>query len=419
MNEKLLQFIWQYQIFNSVALTTSQGDKLKIISPGTWNHHQGPDFNMAKIQINQRNWIGNIELHVNTSDWLIHRHDEDPNYNNVILHVVWQNDLVESRLPVLELESRVPSMLLSKYKIWSLNHSFISCSGNTRSLDQKVIYPFIHWLSLKRSNQKSVEVLNLVENLSGDWEEAFWRQLAKGFGHKVNAESFERMAENLPYNILLKHNQHLHQLEALIFGQAGLLHSGYDDAYADRLHREFIFLRKKYSLRKNVFPLYFLRMRPINFPTIRLAQLAHLIHHHPDLFRKIKDLKDLNSIKALLKGATSEYWKTHYRFGESSVLQIKSIGDGLTEKLIVNVILPFLKTYHKKKGREDHLLFLDTWAKEMKSENNTIISGYAKLGMVARNIEESQGLLELKTTYCDQLKCLDCAIGRFLLRQVV
>jgi len=237
MNEKLLHFIWQYQIFNSIALTTTQFDRLTILNPGKWNHNQGPDFGMARILINGEQWIGNIELHVRSSDWHLHHHDQDPNYKNVILHVVWQHDLDNNFIPVLELESRVPSLLLSKYQTWSLQNSFISCSGSTGSLDMQIVYPFLKWLNAKRQTQRSKEVMILVESLSGDWEEAFWRQLARSFGHKVNADSFERMAENLPYKILLRHQHNLKQLEALIFGQAGLLHSGTGDVYADEFNK--------------------------------------------------------------------------------------------------------------------------------------------------------------------------------------
>lgn len=417
MNEKLLHFIWQYQIFNSIALTTTQFDRLTILNPGKWNHNQGPDFSMARILINGEQWIGNIELHVRSSDWHLHHHDQDPNYKNVILHVVWQHDLDNNFIPVLELESRVPSLLLSKYQTWSLQKSFISCSGSTGSLDMQIVYPFLKWLNAKRQTQRSKEVMILVESLSGDWEEAFWRQLARSFGHKVNADSFERMAENLPYKILLRHQHNLKQLEALIFGQAGLLHSGTGDVYADELYKEFIFLRRKYKLRRNVFPLYFLRMRPINFPTIRLAQLASLIHHHPDLLRTIKDLEDQQSIKKLLKISAGAYWNTHFRFGEETSFQLKNIGIGLIEKIMINTIIPFVRAYQSKRGKQQQLQYLDEWTSEMKSEYNSIVTGFSNIGMAPRNMEDSQGLLELKKSYCDQLKCLDCAIGRYLLRK--
>lgn len=417
MNEKLLHFIWQYQIFNSIALTTTQFDRLTILNPGKWNHNQGPDFSMARILINGEQWIGNIELHVRSSDWHLHHHDQDPNYKNVILHVVWQHDLDNNFIPVLELESRVPSLLLSKYQTWSLQNSFISCSGSTGSLDMQIVYPFLKWLNAKRQTQRSKEVMILVESLSGDWEEAFWRQLARSFGHKVNADSFERMAENLPYKILLRHQHNLKQLEALIFGQAGLLHSGTGDVYADELYKEFIFLRRKYKLRRNVFPLYFLRMRPINFPTIRLAQLASLIHHHPDLLRTIKDLEDQQSIKKLLKISAGAYWNTHFRFGEETSFQLKNIGIGLIEKIMINTIIPFVRAYQSKRGKQQQLQYLDKWTSEMKSEYNSIVTGFSNIGMAPRNMEDSQGLLELKKSYCDQLKCLDCAIGRYLLRK--
>jgi hypothetical protein len=417
MNEKLLHFIWQYQIFNSIALTTTQFDRLTILNPGKWNHNQGPDFGMARILINGEQWIGTIELHVRSSDWHLHHHDQDPNYKNVILHVVWQHDLDNNFIPVLELESRVPSLLLSKYQTWSLQNSFISCSGSTGSLDMQIVYPFLKWLNAKRQTQRSKEVMILVESLSGDWEEAFWRQLARSFGHKVNADSFERMAENLPYKILLRHQHNLKQLEALIFGQAGLLHSGTGDVYADELYKEFIFLRRKYKLRRNVFPLYFLRMRPINFPTIRLAQLASLIHHHPDLLRTIKDLEDQQSIKKLLRISAGAYWNTHFRFGEETSFQLKNIGIGLIEKIMINTIIPFVRAYQSKRGKQQQLQYLDEWTSEMKSEYNSIVTGFSNIGMAPRNMEDSQGLLELKKSYCDQLKCLDCAIGRYLLRK--
>lgn len=417
MNEKLLQFIWQHQIFNAIALTTVDLSKLVILHPGIWNHDQGPDFKVARIKLNGQLWIGNIELHIRTSDWIAHQHDRDPNYKNIILHVVWQHDIPDHPLPVLELESRVPALLLNRYKAWSFNNAFVSCSESSNGLNDQVVYPFISWLSSRRLQHKCQAIYKSVDALSGDWEEAFWRQLARCFGHKVNADSFERMAENIPYKILIRHHPNLTQLEALIFGQAGLLHSGWKDDYPQHLHKEFLFLRKKYALKKNVFPLYFLRMRPVNFPTVRLAQLASLIHHHPDLFKQIKDLKDIREIKVLLKVSTSIYWNTHFRFDEESVLQLKGIGDGLMEKLLVNIILPFLKAYQLRQGKVESVELLDKWTLNLRSEYNSIISGYAQMGIVSRNMHDSQGLLELKTAYCDQLRCLDCAIGRFLLKQ--
>lgn len=417
MNERLLQFIWQYQLFNSIALYTTQHDQLIILNPGKWNHDQGPDFSMARIQLNSHQWIGNIELHLRTSDWEDHQHDHDPNYKNVILHVVWQHDKDNHSIPILELESRVPKLFISKYLSWSLQKTFISCSGSIRSLDPKIIFPFLSWLNSKRQTKKTLDVVSMADSLLGDWEEVFWRQLAKCFGHKVNAESFERLAENLPFKILLKHQHNLKQLEALLFGQAGLLHSSTGDVYADELHKEYIFLRKKYNLRKNVFPLYFLRMRPINFPTIRLAQLASLIYHKPNLIRSIKDLEDLQAIRNNLKISASIYWNTHFRFGEETSYQVKTMGDGLIEKIIINTIIPLIRAYQHKRGKQNNLDYLDQWSSVMKPEYNTIVSGFARIGIKARNISESQGLLELKKSYCDQLKCLDCAIGRYLLRQ--
>lgn len=418
MTEKLLQYIWQYQIFNSIGLTTIDQQKITILHPGSWNAHQGPDFMMSRILINDREWIGNTELHIKTSDWLLHQHDKDANYRNVVLHVVWRHDKDQpNTIPVIELEPRVPVMLLDKYQEWSLNKSFISCAGSIQIVDQKIIQPYLSWLLSQRIHQKSKSVQDLVNSLAGDWEEAFWRQLARGFGHKVNADSFERIAQSVPYKQLYRHAHDVFQLEAILFGQAGLVYASMPDEYGKALYEEFQFLKNKFRLKKSVFPVYFLRMRPINFPTIRLAQLAALIHKVPDLFRCIRECTEITELKKLLRVKAAGYWEDHYRFGETSIRLDKTTADGLLDKLIINTVLPFLRAYYVKRGDTAKIELLDRWPSEMKSEYNSIVSGFASLGIQPRNMGESQGLLELKSAYCDQLKCLDCAMGRFILRR--
>lgn len=314
MNERLLQFIWQFQYYNKHQLTTDEGEELQIILPGTYNQNQGPDFLNASVKIGSTVWVGNIELHVKASDWNKHRHTYDPNYRNVILHVVWDNDLSIDQASALSLKERVPKVLLDNYEQLMQASLKQACKGFLPALSQ------LGWLSWKerliaeRLERKSEKVLQLLQESKQHWEEVFWWMLASNFGIKVNTEAFEATAKSVPVTILAKHKNQIHQLEALLLGQANLLNAEFEEDYPRLLQKEFRFLKTKYQLQPhNILP-HFLRMRPANFPTVRLAQLAMLVSQSSHLFSKVKEMQSVKEIKSVLNITANDYWHYHYTF---------------------------------------------------------------------------------------------------------
>jgi len=301
MTERLLQFIWQFQYFNKGELTTTSGEPLQIIFAGQYNTNQGPDFSNAKIKIGTTTWAGTVELHLRTSDWNRHRHQADSNYNNVVLHVVWQDDGLPAHVPVLELNTRVPGVLLQRYEELMQSVSFIPWEKSIHTVRD------ITWISWKdrllaeRLLRKSEQVEIYLRQNNYHWEETFWWLLARNFGIKVNAEVIEEIARTIPLNILAKNKTQIHQLEALLLGQAGLLTGNFEEDYPVMLQKEYQFQKHKYGLQPCKSPVFFLRMRPGNFPTIRLAQLAMLIHDSVHLFAKIKEATSVQDVKSWLE----------------------------------------------------------------------------------------------------------------------
>jgi hypothetical protein len=418
MNEKLLQFIWDNCFFETAGLCTVDGEVLEILSTGTWNKHQGPDFLSGHVMIHGVEWIGNIEMHMLSTDWELHGHGHDPNYNNVVLHVVWKhNKKIKSAIPILELHDRVPEHMIQRYKSWMLSASVIPCSADLPGVSRSALNPFLDRLTIERFRDRAQQVHQVVTAAGMDWQEAFWHALAKGFGYKVNAEAFERIAATIPYRILLKHRSSVEQLEALLMGQAGLLRADTADGYAKLLYREYVFLQKKYGLQKSYMPVHFLRMRPGNFPTVRFAQLAMLIHQEPNLFRAIKDGPALGPIREILSTGTSEYWEQHYRFNELSVKCKKVTGQQFIDNLITNVIIPFLIAYQHHTGNSDESDRYMNWLALIPPESNAILLEFSRGGLKAEHRGASQALLELHKHYCSQLNCLQCAVGKLLLEE--
>ena len=319
ITERLLQFIWQFGYFNKNELTTIADEPLQIISSGQFNTNQGPDFLNAKIKIQKTTWVGNIELHLKTSDWKKHKHQNDKNYNNVILHVVWENDVVNGNsIPVLELKDKVSKILLQRYEELMNSTAFIPCEKSISTVRDITWKSWKERLLAERLIRKSKNVEDFLQQNNYHWEETFWWMLAKNFGMKINADAFEAIAKTISVNILAKHKTQIHQLEALLLGQAGLLEGKFSEDYPKLLQKEYKFLKEKYSLKKIHLPVHFLRMRPGNFPTIRLAQLAMLVQSSAHLFSKIKDANSVKQVKAWFDITANDYWHYHYRFDETS-----------------------------------------------------------------------------------------------------
>ena len=417
MTERLLQYIWQFQYFNKTSLQTVEGETVEIVYQGSYNTNQGPDFFEAKLKIGNTLLIGNVELHCKTSEWNTHKHSADKNYANVIAHIVWENDCtLPNNLPTIILQDRVSKILLEKYQKLLNTSSFIPCENSISTV------PEITWLSWKerllieRLEQKSTIVNEYLSKNNYHWEETFWWMIAKNFGIKVNSEAFEKIAQSIPITVLAKHKNQLHQIEALLFGQAGLLDKDFEEDYPILLRKEYQFYKSKYNLQSTNANLFFLRMRPANFPTVRLAQLAMLIVHSVHLFSKIKEIEEVENVKKLLNVTANDYWHYHYNFDELSTYKIKNVGVQMINNLIINTVIPILFAYgHYTK--EHH--FKDKalrWLTQLTAEKNSRINGFLALQITIKNAFDSQALLQLKNEYCSKKRCLECAVGNKLLK---
>ena len=417
MNERLLQYIWQFQCYNQSSLTTEEDEELQIIHPGTFNTNQGPDFLNAKIKIGTTTWAGSIELHINSSDWKNHKHSGDKNYNNVVLHVVWQHDVdLQLAFPTLVLQDKVSKLLLKKYEELMKAPGFIPCQKNIHAINEITWASWKERLLVERLMTKTQQVFAHLKQNNNHWEECFWWMIAKNFGLKVNTEAFLAIAQSIPVTVLAKNKNQVHQLEALLFGQAGLLDTVFEEDYPKMLQKEYYFLKKKYGLKAIRSPLIFMRMRPSNFPTIRLAQLAMLIHEREHLFSKIKTSTSLRLIKDLLNVTANDYWHYHYVFDETAAFKKKNLGRQMTDNILINTIIPIIFAYGKHQDEETYKHKALKWLEEIKTEKNTITKGFESLGINNKNAFDSQALLQLKNEYCDKKRCLECTVGNKLIK---
>lgn len=420
ITERLLQFIWQFQYFNKSELTTTTGEPVQIIFPGQYNTNQGPDFSDAKIKIGKTTWAGTAELHIKTSDWKKHNHQGDKNYDNVILHVVWEEDTapdeVAYNIPVLELKNRVSKILLQRYEELMNSSSFIPCEKSIHSVRDITWKSWKDRLLAERLMRKAKTAETFLQQTNYHWEETFWWMLARNFGMKVNADAFEAMARSIPVNVLAKHKSQIHQLEALLFGQAGLLDGKFAEDYPKLLQREYKFLKEKYKLKPIHQPVHFLRMRPGNFPTIRLAQLAALISESAHLFSKIKEAKTVKELSNWFDVTANDYWHYHYRFDETAAFKKKKLGAAMIDNIIINTIAPVLfayGSYHDEQKYKEKAL---KWLEQTAAESNSITKGFQQLGIENKNAFDSQALIELKNEYCNKKRCLDCGVGNAILK---
>jgi hypothetical protein len=420
MTERLLQYIWQFQYFNKNDLITTAGEELMIIHPGIYNTHQGPDFNEGRIRIGENIWVGNIELHVDASDWHRHQHSNDKNYRNVILHVVWKNDEVdpEHNIPTLILEDRVPKILLQQYFSWMKENYFIPCESSAGNAGDLVWTGWKERLMIERLERKSSQVLELLRKNNFHWEETLWWMISRNFGLYVNADAFAEMASSIPYNLISKHRIQIHQLESLMFGQAGLLDAEFAEKYPSMLKKEYLFLQRKYNLEKIHAPVHFLRMRPACFPTIRLAQLAMLFHSTGNMFSAILQMETIIKVKMMLNITANDYWHYHFRFGEATVYQPKTLGGEMINNILMNTVATILFTYGKYHIEPAYQQKAVEWMSQLPAEKNSVMTKFRRIGVTSRNASDSQSLIELKSQYCDHKRCLDCAIANAVLKKI-
>ena len=422
MKENLLHFVWKLKLFSTINLASTNGEIIEIISAGTANPNAGPDFLNAKLVINNQLWAGNVEIHLNSSDWYAHNHEIDENYDSVILHVVWEHTVDVFRktnqpIATLELKNYISKELLENYEqLFSKNKNWINCEKDIAGVDSFILMNWIERLYVERLEKKSDQIQNTVTNLNNNWEAALFVLLAKNFGLKINSEAFMNFANSFDFSILRKVSGNLVLLEALFFGQAGLLSNNYESEYFENLKREYNFLKVKFQLTPiSNGQIKFFRLRPNNFPTIRLSQLAMVYHRHQNLFSKIMETEDIKEFYELFDLATSNYWETHYTFESTSKKSIKKITKPFIDLLLINTIIPLKFLYLKSLGKSDVSAALTIIA-NIKPEKNVVISKFNELNIKTKTAFETQALLQLKNEYCNKQLCLNCAIGKELLK---
>ena len=423
MKEDFLHFVWRLQRFQPKGLTTTTGESIEIINYGIHNHNAGPDFLNARIRIGDTLWAGNVEMHLRSSEWLAHQHQKDVAYENVILHVVLEEDTIirhpdGERIPCLNLRPHLPVGLAKQYLRLLHNENWIPCQHQLYTVPSVTRSLWLDRLLVERLDERTAIMADRLQRNQGDWETTFYQSLAWGFGLKVNAEPYFMLAESLPLKTLLRHKNNLLQIEALLFGQAGMLDKHFDDDYPNQLKKEYSFLQKKYNLTPIVGTLWkYMRMRPANFPSIRIAQFATLIFRTGHLFSKMLAAKNLKEIENAYVVELSNYWQTHFRFDKESTRSTKSLGKSRVHLLVINIIAPFLFLYGKEKGNQKYKDRALDLLEEIPAERNAIISQWNELGLDTGQAAQSQALLQLKKHYCDQKRCLDCAIGCNILKK--
>ncbi|MFZ1785733.1 MAG: DUF2851 family protein [Ferruginibacter sp.] len=417
MTERLLQYIWQFQYFNGINLASTDDEVLTILHPGRLNTNQGPDFIDAKIKIGETTWAGSIEIHIKASDWNNHKHSSDKNYQNVILHVVWENDKeLNLAFSTLVLEDKVPKFLLHRYNELMLSDYFIPCEKSISQVNTLTWRSWKERILVERLADKTGAIFAYLHQNNYHWEETFWWLLAKNFGIKLNSTAFEKIAQSLSIQTLAKHKRQIHQTEALLFGQAGLLEVDFNEDYPKLLQKEYRFLKKKYKLARVEASLIFLRMRPSNFPTLRLAQLAMLVHKSEHLFSKIKEAAALTYVREWLHVTPNDYWHYHYVFDESGAYKQKKLGDQMINNILINSVIPILFAYghyHDEPRYKEKAL---VWLEQIPGEKNAITNGFTALQIENNSAFDSQALIQLKNEYCHKKRCLDCSIGNKLIR---
>ena len=423
MSEELLHHIWKFLLFDTENIMLESGEELKIVNVGLHNTDAGPDFFNARIKIGNTLWAGNVEIHTNASDWHKHQHQQNKAYDNIVLHVVFNvDDLIKRNngeaLPTLSLRDKINSKYLTNYSYLKTSTSWIPCEKRFSETDVFVLNNWLDRLMIERLEQKSEMITRYLKLNHNDWEETFYQFLARNFGFKINADAFELLAKSLPNGILAKHKNNLFQIEALLFGQAGMLEKNFSDDYPQQLQKEYLFLKKKFKL-KNIEPHLWkmLRLRPVNFPTVRLAQFARLINVSSHLFSKIMEIEKVEDAFQLLRVSASDYWNTHFDFETKSRNQLKKLGKTAVENIIINTLIPFLFVYGKQKNEEKYIDRALVFLQKIRPEKNKITEAWKNIGMKIENAFTSQAAIQLKNEYCAHKKCLDCAIGNYLLKK--
>lgn len=421
MQEEFLHYVWKHQKLNLNQLYTSSGERIELVSPGQHNFDAGPDFFNAQIRIDGQLWVGNIELHINSSDWYRHNHQSDPVYQNVILHVVWKHDMEVLRednqsIPVLELHSLISDEVIQVYnQLKSTKSTALPCVSVWPLIESFYLQNWIERLYIERLESKYKVILKWLKKSNYNWEYVLFQMLLKNFGLKVNGDSFEALAKSIPFNVIQKTRPEVEDLEALLMGHSGLLPAEPLDEYSENIKRRYNYIQRKFDLRvpSALVPKFF-RLRPPNFPTIRLSQFAQLWHEQEGLFSKLMAAKTTEQFYKLFSISSALYWQNHFTFGKISRNSKKRLTPSFIDLLLVNTIIPLKFAYHKYLGDDPTSEVLDLIA-SVPIENNSIVNSFKMLKVAKPNALHSQGLIQLKLVYCNTRSCLKCAIGNIML----
>lgn len=425
MKEDFLHYIWQHQYFSKRDLATTEGEPLQVLRIGYYNTDAGPDFKEALLKIGEVEWSGSVEVHINASDWLRHQHQLDQKYDQVVLHVVWEADqsvyrMDGTQVPVLELKSRVELSLLHIYERLVQEKNEIPCAAFWPSVPAITKTLMLERALMERLEAKGDQVLQILQTYRNDWEQTAYHILLRGFGFKTNQQAMEQLAKALPYAVVRRHQHSLLQLEALLYGQAGFLEDAADD-YAQQLRKEYDFLSHKYKLAEDALPRHlwnFLRMRPANFPTVRLAQLAAVLHGQQAFFSKVLASDTVRQFEILFRASVSAYWQQHYMFGREAKAPLpKHMGKSSVQNLVINVAVPLLASYAIYSGDRLYMERAVSLLEQLKEASNQITRLYEELGWQARSAADNQAALGLYHLYCAPVNCLHCAIGNKIMKQ--
>lgn len=430
--EQLLHYCWKHRLFPLDGLRTTEGEEVEVIDPGLHNHNAGPDFFNAKVKIGGQLWVGNVEIHDRASDWFLHGHEKDVHFNNVILHVVGLADTQAEtadgcRPPQMELQ--VPEQVRHNYDELIKTDSYPPCYRIIPSLSRLTKHSWMSALETERLERKTEDIKRRADRCQGSWEAAYFVTMARNYGFGINAEAMEQWALSIPLNDVGHHRDDIFQIEAFFMGQAGLLdplsiperhrQAAITDEYFFRLNNEYRFLAHKFSLQPVDFHSWrFLRLRPQNFPHIRISQLANLYFHRRASLSQLIECKDIKSVKELLSTSVTSYWQTHYAFGCESKPNEKHLSDASLNLLLINTVVPMLFAFGRHKLDDTLCDRAFDFLEQLKAENNHITRTWKDIGLDVGNAGDSQALIQLKNEYCDRRDCLRCRFGYEYLRNV-
>ena len=425
MTESFLHYLWKHRLFDFMNVRTTGGEPLRIIFPGYHNTDAGPDFRQAIIQIGTMKWAGDVEIHIRSSDWYRHHHQDDEKYLSVTLHVVFEHDCEVERkngelFPTLELKNYIPDGMFAQYQRLIASPDQLPCTSYLSDMEALHLQSVLSSMIMERLLRKQEDVLRMVAECDGDWKETLYRLLAAGFGFKTNVPAFELLAKSLPLKVLAKHTDSELQTTALIFGQAGMLDRSSVDDYHDALKYEYDYLRCKYQL----MPIgehhwNLLRLRPPNFPCVRLAQLAALLHTSPDLTELCLESSSVETLKRELSVCANPYWENHYHFGKRTILKHSvCLGDTAASLLIINTVVPFRFAHHRFFGNDHQMEETMALLEQLDFERNKLTRMYANTPFSQQNAMDSQALLELWQHYCVPKRCLECTVGERIVRNI-